>query len=442
MMLDEGGDPAWLPSERPGAVFVSVDGRYKGAITLADALRPEAKAVLSELTAAGKTIALLSGDAPEVVARVAAELSIAEAHGHMTPQDKAAYIQRRQAAGEHAAFVGDGVNDAPVLAQATLGIAMAGAADIAGSAAAVTIMRPDLRLVPAALDIATRTRAKIRQNLFWAFVYNVLALPLAAFGYLSPSIAGAAMGLSSATVVGNASRLTSWRPGARRDFALGSIARWFLILGVAVPFVWTALYSVVPIPGTLLMAGRMLEGDGARAQWTALQAISPNLIRAVIAAEDNSFCTHQGFAWDEIEAAMEKAQASGGPIRGASTITQQTAKNAFLWPARSYVRKGLEAYFTVLIETLWPKRRIMEVYLNIAEWGPGIFGAEAAAQYWFKKPAADLTLREAAALAAILPNPREYRAAKPGPYVSARTAKISRIAPGMAVSCALERRAR
>lgn len=185
--------------------------------------------------------------------------------------------------------------------------------------------------------------------------------------------------------------------------------------------VWVAAYRFLPAPFTLIMVGESLfEGRAIHQQWVPLERISPHLIRAVIASEDNEFCHHYGFDFKELENAWNRAQRNGGRLRGASTITQQTAKNAFLWGGRSYVRKGFEAYFTVLIETLWPKRRVMEVYLNIIEWGPGIFGAEAAARHWFKKPASRLTQMEAARLAAILPNPLRYRANPPGPYVNGR----------------------
>jgi P-type Cu+ transporter len=412
-------------------VYVAADGVAQGVIALRDELRPEAADSVAMLRAAGYRVVVLSGDAPETVRRVAQDLGLDEAYGGLSPEDKARFLRERAAQGERAAFVGDGVNDAPALSEAALGVAVANAAGVAGEAAAITIVKPDLRLVPAALDIANRTRGKIRQNLFWAFVYNVVGLPLAALGLLSPVLAGTAMALSSVSVVANASRLTSWRPGARTASAVAFLARWFAILAVFVPVGWVLIYSVLPVPGTLLMAGRMLEGDGARYDWTPIEDVSPNLVRAVIASEDQSFCDHAGFAWDEIEAAMKRAEKTGKPARGASTITQQTAKNAFLWPGRSYVRKGVEAYFTVLIEAFWSKRRIMEVYLNIAEWGPGVFGAEEAAQHWFKKPARDLTVREAAALAAILPNPRKYKAAQSGPYIAGRTSVITRRAGGV-----------
>lgn len=432
---------AWS-SQGATLVYVATDGVAQGAIALRDELKPEAAESVAMLRKAGYRVVVLSGDAPETVRRVAQDLALDEAYGGLSPDDKARFLRERAAKGERAAFVGDGVNDAPALSEAALGVAVANAAGVAGEAAAITIVKPDLRLLPAALDIANRTRGKIRQNLFWAFVYNIVGLPLAALGLLSPVLAGTAMALSSASVVANASRLSSWAPGAGLTPVLAFLLRWFLILAVFVPFLWVMLYAVAPVPGTLLMAGRMLEGDGARYDWTPIEDISPNLVRAVIASEDQSFCGHAGFAWDEIEAAVKRAEKTGKPVRGASTITQQTAKNAFLWPGRNYLRKGVEAYFTVLIEAFWSKRRIMEVYLNIAEWGTGIFGAEEASQHWFKKSARDLTVREAAALAAILPNPRKYKAAQSGPYIAGRTSVITRRAGGVraagGASCVLK----
>lgn len=200
---------------------------------------------------------------------------------------------------------------------------------------------------------------------------------------------------------------------------------WFVVSRTAVGlFVFslfiTVVYRFLPVPFTLLMAGEALfEGKSIRQTWVPLERISPNLVRAVIASEDNEFCHHWGFDFKELNDAWRESR-NGGRLRGASTISQQTAKNVFLWPGRSYVRKGFEAYFTVLIEALWPKRRIMEVYLNVIEWGPGVFGAEAASRRWFNKSAARLTPLEAARLAAILPNPNRYRANPPGPYVADR----------------------
>lgn len=183
------------------------------------------------------------------------------------------------------------------------------------------------------------------------------------------------------------------------------------------------LQRFLPIPATFLMTTRAIGGEGWDYRWRSLDDISPRLVQAVIASEDSTFCAHRGFDMKAIEKAL-KANEKGGRIRGGSTISQQTAKNVFLWPGRDWVRKGLEAGYTVAIETVWGKRRIMEVYLNVAEWAPGVYGAEAAAQHWFGKPAADLSAREAARLAAILPSPRRYNAGAPGPYVRRRASRI------------------
>lgn len=199
-----------------------------------------------------------------------------------------------------------------------------------------------------------------------------------------------------------------------------------ILFALVASIVWVAAYRFLPAPFTFVMVGESLfEGRTIRHQWVPLERISPHLIRAVIASEDNEFCHHWGFDFKELERAWDSSQRNGGRLRGASTITQQTAKNAFLWGGRSWVRKGFEAYFALLIEGLWPKRRTMEVYLNIIEWGPGVFGAEAAARHWFQKPAARLTQLEAARLAAILPNPVRYSANPPGPYVDGRSHTIA-----------------
>ena len=197
-----------------------------------------------------------------------------------------------------------------------------------------------------------------------------------------------------------------------------------LILIVALlPLGGVLIHAVAPVPTTLLMGMRVLEGEGIDYRWRSLNDISPHLVRAVIAAEDSRFCSHRGFDMEAIEQALERNR-RGGQVRGGSTISQQTAKNVFLWPQRSWVRKGLEAGYTVLIETVWPKRRIVEVYLNVAEWGPGVYGAEAAARHWFGVSAADLSASQAARLAAILPSPRRYQAASPGPYVRRRAGQV------------------
>lgn len=197
-----------------------------------------------------------------------------------------------------------------------------------------------------------------------------------------------------------------------------------LLIGlVLLSLVWVLAYRWVGPPATYLMIRDRLAGLEVRHQPVPLSAISINLARAVIAAEDSTFCSHRGFDLAAIEKA-KVANEAGGRLRGASTISQQTAKNAFLWPGRTWLRKGLEAWFTVLIEGLWGKARIMEAYLNIAEWGRGIYGAEAAARHYFGKPARDLTRAEAARLAAILPQPIKRDAASPGRYTRRYAATI------------------
>lgn len=199
---------------------------------------------------------------------------------------------------------------------------------------------------------------------------------------------------------------------------------WFIGLTVF----WVLLYKFVPVPYTPLMAIRSIEGNAdykTRHDWVPIEDISPYLQLAVISAEDQTFLSHGGFDRKAIEKAMENNE-KGKKLRGGSTISQQTAKNAFLWPKRSWFRKGMEAYFTLLIEILWSKERILEVYLNSIEMGPGVFGAEAASQYWFKKSAKKLNIENAAAIAAILPSPQRYKANPPGPYVARRTQWIVR----------------
>ena len=216
------------------------------------------------------------------------------------------------------------------------------------------------------------------------------------------------------------------RKRRRKSTVARKLAR-ALLLGAAVFFLTStflvALYGAVAPPLTPLMLIRAVLGDGLNRDWKSYDEISPHLIRAVIAAEDARFCEHAGFDWREIENAWN-AFRRGRELRGASTITMQTAKNLFLWPGRSYLRKGLEAYFVVLLELALDKQRIVELYVNVAEWGPGVYGAEAAAQAYFKKPAAGLTRREAALLAAVLPNPRLWSPARPTASVVRKTATI------------------
>ena len=196
-----------------------------------------------------------------------------------------------------------------------------------------------------------------------------------------------------------------------------------LIFGILGPIAVVAVYRFVPPPLTFLMVQRMVEGRGFERRWVPIRAISPTLVRAVIAAEDSHFCDHHGFDFNAMQKAM-RANESGRKLRGGSTISQQTAKNVFLWPQRDYVRKGFEAWFTVLIEVIWGKERIMEVYLNSIEWGPGVYGAEAAARANFGVSAARLSPAQAARLAAIVPKPLSWKAAKPGPYIKRRSGRI------------------
>lgn len=201
------------------------------------------------------------------------------------------------------------------------------------------------------------------------------------------------------------------------------LALWAFLIGVVAPVGLTLFYRFVPPPFTILMVQRVVEGKGWDYRWRSLDRMSPALVQAAIAAEDARFCEHNGFDFEAMEKAWKNNQ-RGGRVKGGSTISQQTAKNVFLWPARSYVRKGLEAYFTVLIETLWGKRRIMEVYLNVAEMGSGTYGVEAASRRYFGVSADKVTRAQAARLVAILPNPLKYRAVKPGRYVAGRSRRI------------------
>lgn len=192
-------------------------------------------------------------------------------------------------------------------------------------------------------------------------------------------------------------------------------------LGISIFLV--LLFRWVPIPGTPLMIIRSFESENEkhtrRYDWKSLDEISPNLHLAVVCTEDQNFLKHHGLDFGAIEKAI-KNEEGRSRRRGASTITQQVAKNVFLWPGRSWVRKGLETYFALMIDLLWSKQRIMEVYLNVIEMGDGIYGAEAASQFYFTKPASQLTKTQAATIASILPNPRRYSASRPGPYVQSR----------------------
>ncbi len=223
--------------------------------------------------------------------------------------------------------------------------------------------------------------------------------------------------------------------GARMMSALRRVRNWLLLL--------TLLLAVLPIPVVLglrafdphlsaFMAARQLEawraGDTNFAlhyRYVPLEKVAPSLSLAVVAAEDQHFATHVGFDFAAIKDALGKNQGAKR-LRGGSTISQQLSKNLFLWKSQSYLRKGIEAYLTLWIELLLPKRRILELYLNVAEFGDGVYGADAAARVHFQRAPDRLTVAQAATLAAVLPNPKRYRAAQPGPYVLSRARAIER----------------
>ena len=203
---------------------------------------------------------------------------------------------------------------------------------------------------------------------------------------------------------------------------------WFF----AISFFFVLLFKFVPVSFSPLMLTRAIENKWngkemfCNHDWVPLEEISPNLQKAVIASEDGMFLKHYGFDFIAMQKAFKNNQ-RGRKIKGGSTISQQTAKNVFLWQGRSYIRKGLEAYFTVLIELVWGKERIMEVYLNSIEMGDGVYGAQAASEYWYRKNASQLSEQQAAGIAAILPNPRKYKATNSTNYISNRKAKIVRV---------------
>lgn len=193
------------------------------------------------------------------------------------------------------------------------------------------------------------------------------------------------------------------------------------------PLVLILIYRFLPVPLTPLMVIRMVQGQPLHHQWVAYRKISPALPRALIASEDNLFCEEKfGFDMAALRGQVT-AWEDGKRPHGASTITMQIAKNLFLWPDRSTIRKGIEAYLTPQISLLWPKRRVLEVYLNSVEFGPGIYGVEEASQHFFHKSAADLTSYDAALLISVLPRPLVYIASPPGPYVRNRAGEIERV---------------
>jgi monofunctional glycosyltransferase len=200
-------------------------------------------------------------------------------------------------------------------------------------------------------------------------------------------------------------------------YGLGFIVAW--------PIVMTLVYTVVPPPFSNLMILRVFTGNGITKDWVSIDNMSPYLPRAVITSEDARFCEHNGVDWVEFQGVIDDVfDDDEGPIRGASTISMQTAKNMFLWDGRNFIRKGLEVPMAYWMDFVWSKRRMIEIYLNIVEWAPGVYGAEAASQFHFHKSAAKLSRREAALLAAVLPNPIKRKAGKPSKRVNSVANRI------------------
>jgi monofunctional biosynthetic peptidoglycan transglycosylase len=194
---------------------------------------------------------------------------------------------------------------------------------------------------------------------------------------------------------------------------------------LVLPYLLTLVYAFVPPPVSAMMIWKKLAGNEIDYRWRPLSETSQNLVRSVVTAEDARICEHNGVDWEALSDVVNEAiNNDGGPTRGGSTITQQVAKNLFLWPSRSYVRKGLELPLALWIDLVWSKRRIVEVYVNTAEWAPGVYGVEAAAQHHFKKSGKSMSKTQAAQLAAALPNPAMRDAGKPGPKVRAKARTI------------------
>ncbi|MBL0163523.1 MAG: monofunctional biosynthetic peptidoglycan transglycosylase [Xanthomonadales bacterium] len=221
----------------------------------------------------------------------------------------------------------------------------------------------------------------------------------------------------------------------QRKSLLRRIVRWIgitLLLWVIASIVLVLIFRFVPVPTSAFMIERRIEALFDKQQdftlhyrWTPITEVSSNLPIALVASEDQKFPTHHGFDVEAIQSALADAE-DGERLRGASTISQQVAKNLFLWNGRSFVRKGFEAYFTVLIEALWPKRRIIEVYLNIAEFGDGVYGVAAASERYFRSSPQKLSLQQSALLAAVLPNPRKLHVERPSAYIQRRANWIER----------------
>jgi monofunctional biosynthetic peptidoglycan transglycosylase len=216
-----------------------------------------------------------------------------------------------------------------------------------------------------------------------------------------------------------------WHGGGERKPWVQRIVALIFAFLVLIPILLLLIFRFVPLPGTPEMLINLITLNPARYSWRGYDEIAPALPQAVIASEDQQFCFHHGFDWKEIDSAIKSHERHAKRrLRGASTLSQQTARSLFLVPTRSWLRKGMEAYLTVLIEALWPKKRILTAYLNVVDFGHGNFGAEAAAQSYFHQPASALSATQSARLAAILPDPDVWKAVKPGLYVASRTDTI------------------
>ena len=222
------------------------------------------------------------------------------------------------------------------------------------------------------------------------------------------------------TAPGRDLRAVARRPVSRRGRRIVGLVLLLPAIGFVLTLTQALVYSAVTPPSTLML-GRWLTGQPVSREAVPLRAIAAALPEAVIASEDQRFCLDHGVDFDAIREAVEDEDS---PARGASTLAMQTVKNVFLWPGRSYVRKALEIPLALALDALWGKRRMMEIYLNVAEWGDGIYGAQAASRHWFRKDARDLSRGEAALLAAVLPNPITRNAGRPSPGVRARAAQI------------------
>jgi len=254
---------------------------------------------------------------------------------------------------------------------------------------------------------------------------NTTLLLTATEGYNARAIASQAQ-------MGKRTKVKHRHPWLRRAASVILLLFVGLILSIV-------LFRFVNPPITPVMIAAKLSGKTLQRRWVPLESISRNLPLAVIASEDGRFCEHWGVDWGAVRDAVKEGKGVGGGFRGASTIPMQTAKNLYLWTQRSYVRKVLEVPLAYLLSAFWPKERVMEVYLNIAQWGPGIFGAEAASQHYFHKSAAELTRHEALLLAAALPSPRLRNPGKPSPRMMRISRSVERRMPVLASrsACAL-----